>query len=90
MSLPNWPPKDWRQLLALLFLAGGGIAMTIVSWRVISLLELFKRPSELAWMGYGALLLIGVVLTGFATVLGRRSFKGQAGPVSFEAEGGDE
>lgn len=85
-----WPPKDWRSLLAILFLAGGGMAVTVILWRIIGQLEFFRRPDALANIAYGSLFLIGIVLTGFSVVLGRRSFKGEAGPVKFEVTGEDD
>lgn len=90
MKAPAWPPKDIRQFLTLILLAGGGVAMTIIVWRSVSILEAAKAISPIANISYGALGLIGIVFIGLTAVLGRRSFKGSAGPIQFEAEGGDE
>lgn len=91
MSAPMWPPRDWRQLLALLFLGGGGMAITVFAWRLATLTaEKSQSPWPTAYALYGALGLIGVVLTGFSYVLGKRSWSFKAGAVSGETSGGSD
>jgi hypothetical protein len=80
MSAPSWPPRDWRMLLALLFLGGGGFAMTVFAWRLATLTaEKSTSPWPVAYALYGALGLIGIVLTGFSYVLGKRAWNFKAG-----------
>jgi hypothetical protein len=89
--IPVWPPRDWRMFVALFFLGGGGVAMTVFAWRLASLTaEHSTGPWPLAYALYGALGLIGVVLTGFSYVLGKRNFSFKAGAVSGETSGGQD
>ena len=97
-ALRSWPPRDWRMMLALVFLAGGGLACTALAYLAQAAIAGGPWPAAVAalrirWLGYlgaGALGLIGIVLTGFATVLGRRAWRMAAGPVSASAEGGED
>jgi hypothetical protein len=91
MKRHTMPARDWRMLLALLFLGGGGIASTVLAWHLARLTaELSSGPWPLAYALYGTLGLIGVVLTGFSYVLGKRAWKFSAGAVSGETSGGDD
>lgn len=96
--LPSWPPRDWRMLLALGFLAGGGVAMTVLAWRTQSTIAFEPWPDRvaelrirwLAYLGLAALTLVGITLTSFGFVLGRRAWKVKAGMFDASAEGGEE
>lgn len=86
-------------LLALLFLAGGGVACTIFLSAVLYALAWMPWPAAVAalrigwlgWLGMGAVGLIAIVLTGFSFVLGRRAWKAKGpGGLEFGAEGGGE
>ncbi|ARS27604.1 hypothetical protein [Sphingomonas sp. KC8] len=86
-----WPPRDWRMLVALCFLGGGGIAMTILAWRITTLTaDKSASPWPLAYALYGVLGLIAVVLTGFSYVLGKRAWSFKAGAIEGSTSGGDE
>jgi hypothetical protein len=89
----NWPPRDSRQLIALFFLGGGGAAMTVFAWRLATLTaQKSQSPWPVAYALYGALVLIGIVLTGFSYVLGKRTFNFKVSKegVSADSTGGDE
>ncbi|QEH80820.1 hypothetical protein EIK56_22915 [Sphingomonas sp. C8-2] len=99
MTIPGWPPRDWRMLLALLFLAGGGVACTIFAAAALYAIAWEPWPDSVAalrirWLGYlglAALALIGVVLTSYGFVLGRRAWKAKGpGGLEFEASGGED
>jgi hypothetical protein len=91
MGVTSWPPRDWRAMLALLFLGGGGMAITVFAWRLATLTaERSQSPWPIAYALYGTLGLIGVVLTGFSYVLGKRSWSFKAGAVSGETSGGSD
>lgn len=85
-------------LLALVFLGTGGAACVAYAGGALYAIGWLSWPAAVAplrirWLGYlgaGALTLIGITLTGFATVLGRRAWKGKAGPVEWSAEGGED
>jgi hypothetical protein len=88
----DWPPRDSRQLLALLFLGGGGVALTVFAWRLATLTaNKSQSPWPVAYALYGTLVLLGIVLTGFSYVLGKSRLSIKAGKDGFEADsvGGD-
>jgi len=76
----RWSPRDWRGLLGVIMLGGGGIAVTVLAWRSLDALAAKSTsPWPVAYFAYGCLVLIGVVLTGFSAILGRRTFKFRVG-----------
>ena len=91
MILPGWPPRDWRKLLAMILLSGGGMAITVVAWRLISLVAERSTgdPWPLAYSLYGALGLLGLVLVSLGWTLGKSTVSGTIGGASFSAAGGD-
>ena len=93
MTTPNWPPRDYRMLIALFFLGGGGMAMTVFAWRLATLTaDKSQSPWPIAYALYGTLTLLGIVLTGFSYVLGKRSLSLKAGKdgISADTTGGDD
>jgi hypothetical protein len=84
-------------LLALLLLAGGGMASTVFAFLILYVIAWLSWPDRIAeqrifwlgWLGMGGLALIAVVLTSYGFVLGRRAWKMKGpGGIEFEAEGG--
>lgn len=74
---------DGRRAMALLFLAGGGIAMTgYAGW---SLWMVRSVPQYAFYLGLAAHVSILVVLTGFAGLLVKRMLKANVAGASFEA-----
>lgn len=68
--------SDRRRNWGLGLLAGGGMSMTLFA--AVTLWMLYERqapPSYLLYMGLGALILIGIVLTGFSALLVKRTFR---------------
>lgn len=68
--------SDRRRTWGLLFLAGGGMAMT--AYAAVALWILYDRNGPLAfvfYMGMAALILVGIVLTGFSALLVKRTFR---------------
>jgi len=90
MKLPNWPPRDWRALIALTASVGGAGVLTLGLAYIVRLFELWRLPEPLANIAYGLLAIIGVVLFALGFAINRRSVKGSIGPATFEASGGDE
>jgi hypothetical protein len=89
MTLPGWPPKDWRSFIALAAsIAGAAILTGLLAW-IIGMFERWRETDPLANIAYGLLAIIGLVLLALGFAINRRSFKGGIGPVSFEAEGGE-
>ena len=72
-------PADWRRRWALIMLAGGGMAMTALAAFAMWTLARLNAVWPTAYMGFGCLALIGVVLTGFAGLLVKRTLKASAG-----------
>lgn len=92
MKLPGWPPRDWRKLLAMFLLSGGGMAMTIVLWRLITLVAERSKsdPWPLAYQSYALTGLIGIVLISLGWVIGKTSVSGSVGAASFSVSGGED
>lgn len=89
--LPPWTPRDWRKSAAMLLLTGEGTALTIVAWRLITLVAERSpaNPWALAYGLYGVLALIGLVLLALGWALGKAQIAGRIGPATFDASGGD-
>ncbi|MGL5735491.1 MAG: hypothetical protein ACRCYS_11545 [Beijerinckiaceae bacterium] len=91
MKIPGWPPRDWRKLLAMVLLSGGGMAITVVLWRLITLVadRSVNDPWPLAYGLYGSLGLIGLVLVSLGWTLGKTQVSGGVGPANFNLSGGE-
>ena len=98
MRLPQWPPRDWRALIALIASIGGAMALTGFSlWVVWTLGQLAIAYPEtrlevvkaLANSNYGLLGIIGAILLSLGLAINRRSIKASAFGASFDASGGD-
>ena len=95
-TLPGWPPKDWRALLALIAsIAGAGILTGFAAWLVWILWRggwpVATAPMRVAALARAlmlALLIIGAVLLSLGLAINRRSIR--LGRDGFEASGGDE
>lgn len=88
--MTGWTPRDWRMLVGIAMLGGGGIATTgLAGWALTIVAEKSTSPWPAAYFAYGCLVLIGIVLTGFSAILGRRTFKFRVGDNELEAIGED-
>ena len=99
MTLPSWPPRDWRAILALVASVGGAAVLTVFSWRVVTILRDFGHDDParreqvidaLAKSNYGLLGIMGAVLLSLGLAINRRSLKASAFGASFDASGGDD
>ena len=99
MRLPEWPPRDWRALIALIASIAGAAVLTGFSIWLVRLLVRFAAADPtlrmeviraLATSNYGLLAIIGAVLLSLGLAINRRSVKGSAFGASFEAAGGEE
>lgn len=92
MNKLNWPPRDWRKLLAMFLLSGGGMALTVFAWRQTTLVaeRSIGDPWPLAYSLYGVLSLVGIVLISLGWVIGKTSMSGSVGAASFEVSGGED
>lgn len=90
--MKGWPPRDWRKLLAMLLLSGGGMALTLFAWRQTDLVaeRSVGDPWPLAYALYGILFLIGIVLISLGWVIGKASISGGVGPATFSVNGGED
>lgn len=91
-TFPDWTARDWRKLLAMFLLSGGGMAITITAWRVIGLVadRSVNDPWPLAYALYSALALLGLVLISLGWALGKTNASGTLpGGASFNVSGGD-
>lgn len=91
MTLPSWPPRDWRKLLAMMFLSGGGVALTVFAWRTTTLVADRSKddPWPLAYSLYGVLGLVGIVLLSLGWVIGKTALSGTVAGASFNVSGGE-
>lgn len=62
---------DVRRYLAIMFMAGGAMAMTVLVGAIIYLLS--ANAVYLFWIAVGLLVLIGLMQTGFVALLAKRS-----------------
>ena len=92
MKLPGWPPRDGRKLIAMFLLSGGGMALTVVLWRLITLVAERSKadPWPLAYQSYALTGLIGIVLVSLGWVIGKTSVSGSVGAASFNVSGGED
>lgn len=89
MTLPI-TNRDWRKLLAMLLLSGGGMALTVFAWGLVE--PIATRSTDawpLAYMAYGLLFLIGIVLVSLGWVIGKTTLSGTVGAASFNVSGGE-
>lgn len=89
--MTTWPPRDWRKLLAMILLAGGGMALTVFAWRTTTLVadRSVGDPWPLAYSLYGALGLLGIVLLSLGWVIGKTAVSGSVAGASFNVSGGE-
>ena len=99
MARPDWPPRDWRALIALTASIAGAAVLTGFSIWLVRLLVGFARSDSsvrmeviraLATSNYGLLAIIGAILLSLGLAINRRSVKGSAFGASFEAAGGED
>lgn len=98
-TLPHWPPRDWRSLLALVFSVLGAVALTVLVAVGLGYLLPDKgwtpateaaRISTISWVLWIATAFIGIVLVGLGMAINRRSLRLRSGDKSAEFEGGDD
>lgn len=73
---------EGRRAWALMLMAGGGISMTVFA--AFTLYIVRQVPAYAFYMGLAALFLIGIVITGYAGLLIKRTIKGSVLGSSFE------
>ncbi len=98
MPSPEWPPRDWRALIALTASILGAAVLTGFSIWLVRLMVMLANADPtvrldviraLAATNYGLLAIIGAVLLSLGLAINRRSVKGSAFGASFEAAGGE-
>lgn len=98
MNTPNWPPKDWRALAALVFSVAGAVALTWLLYLLSGMLLPEKgwtpdseneRVTTIRWVLWLSAFCILLVLTGLGFAINRRSLRGRWGDKSLNWEGGD-
>lgn len=86
----GWAELDFPsrlKLLALFFQVGGGITMTAMSAYALWKLAGFRAVWPVFYLGAMALMLVGIVLTGFGALIYKRGkIDFQAGPVRFTVD----
>lgn len=99
MTLPAWPPRDWRALLALVFSILGAVVLSLFVWWAYAQLLPNKgwsaasevnRAITLRWVVWIAIGSIGLVLLSLGMAINRRALKGKWGDKTLEFAGGDD
>lgn len=72
---------DGRRAWAIILMAGGGIAMTLYACAVLWIVK--DHPNYAFYLGAGALLLVAIILTGFASLVTKRDIDINALGVKF-------
>lgn len=99
MNVPNWPPRDWRALFALVFSILGAVVLTLFVWWAYAQLGPDKgwspisevnRATTMRWVVWIAISSVGVVLVSLGMAINRRALKGKWGDRELEFTGGDE
>lgn len=93
--IPEWPPRDWRALLALIASVLGAATLTGFAVWVVTIIRDWHGLDELRIRAmanalYGLLFIVGIVLVSLGLAINRRSVKGSILGASFEASGGDD
>lgn len=97
--LPNWPPKDWRALAALVFSVTGAVALTVLLWLLSGMLlpergwtpaSEGERVTTIRWVLWICAFCILLVLTGLGFSASRRGLRGRWGDKSIDWEGGED
>ena len=98
MTAPEWPPRDWRALLALVASIAGAATLTgLAAWLVWilwsggwSIGSEAARIDALAQALMIVLAIVGIVLVSLGLAINRRTVEAAFGPASFKATGGDD
>lgn len=77
--------SDKLKLIAFFIQAGAGMAMTFFAAYVMLQLAALKAVWPLFYLGAAAMLLIGVIVTGLAGLLIKRSVEMEVGPIKLKA-----
>lgn len=77
--------SDKLKLIAFFIQAGAGMAMTGFAAHVMFQLAALKAVWPLFYLGAAAMLLIGVIVTGLAGLLIKRSVEMEVGPIKLKA-----
>lgn len=96
MSLPGWPPRDWRAFIALIAsIVGSAVLTGFAAWLVWILWkggwQLGTEGKRLDSLGTALLLILsimGLVLVSLGLAINRRTLK--LGKDGFEASGGED
>lgn len=86
---PNWPPRDYRAMFALVASVAGAAVLTAMLAYIVLAFERWKEVAPLAQISLGLLFIIGIVLIGLGTAINRRTAKGNIGSAGFEISGGE-
>lgn len=73
---------EGRRAWALMLMAGGGLAMTVFASFALYLVR--RIPAYAFYLGLAAMFLIGIVITGYAGLLIKRTIRGSVLGNSFE------
>lgn len=76
---------DKLKLIAFFIQAGAGMAMTAFAAYVMFQLAALRAVWPLFYLGAAAMLLIGVIVTGLASLLIKRSVEMEVGPIKLKA-----
>jgi TRAP-type C4-dicarboxylate transport system permease small subunit len=98
MLFRDWPPRDWRKVLALIFSVMGAVVLTVLVWWGMAALlpergwtpsSELDRAMTLRWVLWIAIGGVVVVLVGLGMAINRRTLNAQWGDKAINFDGGE-
>ena len=89
MQLPTWTARDWRQFIAIIFLAIANLPLSAAFGWAQYTVYLDPQNHFAFWLGIAAGALMAVDIIGLSAILGRRTFRFKVGDNEMEASGED-
>lgn len=83
----KWTARDWRQFIAIIFLALANIPLSVAFFWAQYTVHFAPDNDFAFWLGIAAGSLIAIDIIGLSAILGRRTFRFKVGENEMEASG---